>query len=199
MSQTGVNYDFNTQINDLSAFDTYIQPLWPACTSIVYHPDSQVITLTFPSALTSQDQQTLQQHITSYDNPMPVIPYAIRCAGMDSKTTSNTTWTTVMTSAYQGQLVFGLGVLVEFRVRSFLTPSLLNDSGSPNFWYDLQVIDDNNNVIGSGRFNNSTSADCSLPVSAAPINPGCFRLQCRKSTAGAVVNLIAYCGVYSFP
>lgn len=199
MSQSGVNYDFKQQINDLSQFDTYIQPLWPACSSIVYHPDTQVVTLTFPSALSSQDQQTLQQQISAYSNPMPVIPYLLKCSGMDSKTTSNTTWTTMMTSAYQGQLVSGIGVLVEFRVRSYLSPNLVNDSSSTNFWYDLQVIDDNNTVVASGRFSNSTSADCSLPVSAAPVNPMALRLQCRKGTAGAVVNLIAYCGVYSFP
>lgn len=74
----------------------------------------------------------------------------------------------MMTNAYQGQLVGNQGVLVEFRLRSYLKPSLINDSGSPNFYFDVQIIDDDNKVIASGRFNNSTSADNSLPVAAAP-------------------------------
>lgn len=199
VNMTTYTYTFNRQIQDLSQLDTYMQTLEPSLINIIYYPEAHDLGMYFPQQLTAQDLARIQQELTAYTDPPPIIPYLLKCSGIDGKTTNSTVWTTLITNAYQGQLNPNFGVLVEFRLRSYLKPSLVNDSGSPNFYYDVQIIDDSNNVIASGRFNNSTSADNSLPVAAAATNPGAHRLQLRKGPAGATVYVDAYCGVYSFP
>lgn len=196
---TTFDYTFNRQIQDLSQLDSYMQALEPSLINIVYFPESGNMTMSFPQQLTAQDQARIQQELTAYTDPPPIVPYMAKCAGLMPVNTSSTTWTTIMTSAYQGQLNPMFGVLVEFRLRSYLKPNIVNDSGSSIFYFDVQIIDDSNNVIASGRFNNSASQDNSLPVAAAAVNPGAHRLQIRKGAAGAAVYIDAYCGIYSFP
>lgn len=199
VNMTTFDYTFNRQIQDLSQLDSYMQALEPSLINIVYFPESFNMTMSFPQQLTAQDQARIQQELTAYSDPPPVLPYSLKCAGLQPVNTSSTVWTTIMTSAYQGQLNPTLGVLVELRLRSYLKPSVENDSGSANFYYDVQIIDDSNNVIASGRFNNTMVQDNSLPVAAASVNPAAHSLQIRKGSAGAAVYLAAYCGVYTYP
>ena len=196
---TTFDYTFNREIQDLSQLDSYMQALEPSLINIIYYPEAHDLKMSFPQQLTAQDQARIQQELTAYPDPQPIVPYYLKCSGLSPVNTNSTVWTTIMTSAYQGQLTGNMGVLVEFRLRSYLKPNIVNDSASANFYYDVQIIDDNNNVIASGRFNNSTSTDNSLPVAAAPVNPMALRLQLRKASAGAAVYIDAYCGVYSFP
>lgn len=159
---TTFDYTFNREIQDLSQLNSYMQALEPSLINIIYYPEAHDLLMSFPQQLTAQDQARIQQELTAYSDPEPIAPYALRCSGLQPVNTSSTVWTTIMTSAYQGQLIPTFGVLVEFRLRSYLKPGLLNDSGSANFYYDVQIVDDDNHPVAS-RILRQLIIHCLLP------------------------------------
>jgi hypothetical protein len=194
---TPTTYSNSVQIDDIGDFDTYIQSQnLSGYMYSVYDTQAGVVTLFFSAPLSNSDQTKLTQACSAYVAPDSSVPYYYKCSGMDGQSTNNTTWTTLMTSAYQGQLIYELGVLSYIKARGYLSPNLLDDSGSSNFYYDLRLVDDSNNVYAQGRFTNKNVQDLKLTVTNPPVNPCIMRFQAKKGPAGSVVNILSYCGLY---
>lgn len=190
-------YNYNTQINDLSAFDAYIGNEFSTYLYSVYYTVTPSVSVTFSAQLSSNELTHLQTLIDSYPNPSQTVPFYYKCSGMDAKSTGSQTWHTVMTSAYQGQVAIA-GVLVSILISCMLLPNDPDDSSSPDFYYDIRLIDVGNNdhVLASGTYSNSTQQVVELPVANAPIHPSGFKLQVRKGPAGSQVYVETYCGKY---
>lgn len=189
-------------ILDVSGLTSYIQAQYPNASNVMYHADTPPwVDVTTSSTLSATAQTALNSYIDAYPNPAPttVVPYYFKCSGMDAKTTSSTSWTTLFWGAYQGQQVSTLGTLKEVRIASYLQPSLIDDSASSNFYYDVQLTDLNNNVIATGHFTNKVLAIQIMTVAAAPQDPGYFQLQVKKGLAGAQVVVNSFCYKHEVP
>lgn len=187
-------------ISDQGAFEDYIRAAIPTFVSSAYWPSTNTVQCYFSTPLSTSDQTLLQQKIDNYTNPtfVPVTSYYYVGSGMDVKTTNNTSYTTLFTFPCQGRLSPYLGVLTNFQVRGYLVPSLINDSGSAYFYYDVQIVDDSNTVLGSSRFTNSSEATYTITVANAPTMPCFLRLQVRKGAAGNYIQLTSFCSQYNF-
>lgn len=185
-------------IADQGAFEDYIKAAIPTFMYSTYWPLLSTVQCFFSTSLSTSDQTLLQQKINDYGNPAFVPPavYYYSATGMDTKTSNNISWTTIFTFAHQGSLPVNMGALTAFKVRSYLVPSLVNDSGSSNFYYDLQVVDDNGTVLASNRYTNSSETTYSMPVSNPPSAPCFLRLQTRKGLAGNYIQLTTFCAQY---
>lgn len=185
-------------VSDQSAFEDYIRAAIPTLTTTAYWPSNNTIQCFFSTQLSSSDQTLLLSKIAAYSNPVYVSPgsYYYSPTGMSSQTSNNLSWTTAMTFSYKGQLSPYQGTLTSFKLRSYLVPSIINDSGSGNFYYDVQVIDDANTVWASARYSNSSEATNSMTVASAPMAPCFLRLQVKKGLAGAYIQLTALCLQY---
>lgn len=76
---TTFDYTFNREIKDLSQLNIYMQALEPSLYNIVYYPEAHDILMIFPQQLTTEDLARIQQELTNYPDPAPIIPYALKC------------------------------------------------------------------------------------------------------------------------
>ena len=60
----------------------------------------------------------------------------------------------------------------------------LDDSTSPDFWFEIRLIDGADNLIAYGRFTNTQVQKNTMPVVDAPVQPDYFQIQVRKGSAG---------------
>lgn len=207
---SATTYTYYREIYDVNALFQYVSASLPTLSSVTYN--SGAITLTFPSALTSPQQTTLDGLITSYSNPQVVIGnnnYRQISVGNSSTTPllANASYTgffedvssfsTVSVVVTSDQAAAASGLQVQFSIDGATVAKTVSMSGSSlivNVYSQYARVVYTNGAVNQTSFELQTiysyarSTDTTISVAAPDISDGAESKLCRSVITGKTTN-----------